>query len=397
MSFHLREPIDFQAHNEEVRGLMEAFESRHPHRVPVQVWGSVTNYLLNPELNVNRWSFRDYFENPEIQVQAQLEYQKWQRFNLLCDREMGLPENGWPLAVDFQNSYDAGWIGCPLKYFEGVVPDTIAILKDRKERLYDLPEWLSPTSGLMGRALEFFEYMHEVCKRREYENRPILPPSRMLGEHNDGPLDLAYKLRGAENILLDMLTDQQYYHDLMHYLTRNLINRMKKLRELRWSRFPDASDKGVYKETSFPFADDAMALISLDHYCEFVFPYHKRMIDEFSDGMGINVHLCGDATRHFKFLRDEFNIISFDTGFPVDHGWLRRELGPEVLIYGGPTVMLVRDGSREDIQFEVRRICQSGIMEGGRFIMSVANNLAPCTPVENIQALYQAAKFYGRY
>jgi uroporphyrinogen-III decarboxylase len=395
--YHPAEPINAQAHNEEVRRVTRAFEAGTPYRVPVMVTGSITNFLLNPDLNVRGWTFRDFFENPETQVKAQLEYQKWQRFHLVCDREMGLPDNGWPLSVDFQNSYDAGWIGCPLKYLDGQVPDTEPILRDHKERLYSLPENPGIRHGLMGRAFEFYEYMLDACGRMEYEGRPLLPPDRMPGEGTDGPLGLAYKLRGADNLFLDMLTDEKYYHDLMTYVTDNLVRRIKQLRELRWSRFPDSPDKGVYRQKGYGFADDAIALISAEHYREFVFPYHKKMFDQFSDGSPCSIHLCGDATRHFRFLRDKLNVMTFDTGFPVDHGRLRKELGPDVLIKGGPTVMLLKSGSREDIVAEVKRICESGVMEGGKFIMIAANNMAPCTPVENVRALYEATKMYGRY
>ena len=59
--------------------------------------------------------------------------------------------------------------------------------------------------------------------------------------------------------------------------------------------------------------------------------------------------------------------------------------------------MTVRNDSPAEIASEVQRICTSGVMEGGKFIMIAANNLAPCTPIENVQALYHAAKQYGRY
>jgi len=36
------------------------------------------------------------------------------------------------------------------------------------------------------------------------------------------------------------------------------------------------------------------------------------------------------------------------------------------------------------------------VLEGGRFVLIAANNLAPCTPVANIRALYEAGKRYGR-
>ena len=59
--------------------------------------------------------------------------------------------------------------------------------------------------------------------------------------------------------------------------------------------------------------------------------------------------------------------------------------------------MLVKDDSPEAIRKEVKRICGSGIMEGGRFVLIAANNLAPCTPIENIEAMYEAGKEFGRY
>jgi hypothetical protein len=112
LSFFINEKIDFRAHNEEVARIWQAYNQGRPYRVPVSVIGSITNYLLNPQININRWSFKDFFEDPEIHIQAQLEYQKWQRFHWVCDREMGLPEDGWWVSVDFQNSYDAGWVNC---------------------------------------------------------------------------------------------------------------------------------------------------------------------------------------------------------------------------------------------------------------------------------------------
>ena len=96
-------------------------------------------------------------------------------------------------------------------------------------------------------------------------------------------------------------------------------------------------------------------------------------------------------------MRDDLNVYSFDTGFPVDHGGVRRELGPEVEISGGPPVMLIKDGPISAIRDKIRDICGSGIMEGDRFIFIAANNMAPFTPVEHVAAFYEAAKQFGRY
>lgn len=397
MRYHLDEPIDFAQHNEEVARVWEAYRKGEPYRVPVSISGSIRNLFGNPELNPTGYTFADFFENPQAQIECQLAYQKWVRFHLICDREMGAPKNGWTLTVDFQNSYDAGWFGCPLRTFGDGVPDTIPILQENKYRLYDL-EPPDPLRGnLLGRAMEFFEYMQEKCPHMEFEGLPVRPPATLPGEGTDGPFTAACKLRGTTEVCLDLYEDPDYFHDLMTFITENLIRRMKAIRQWRWARQPHSPDAGQFRRPGWGFPDDAIALLSTNVYREFVYPYHKRLAEEFSDGGPIRMHLCGDATHLFPFLKEHLHVRSFDTGFPVDHGKLRRALGPEVEIHGGPTVMLLKDGTSGQVQDEVKRICQSGVMEGGRFILIAANNLAPCTPIENVRAMYEAAKVYGVY
>jgi len=396
MGSFLKRKIDFERHNEECRKVWDAFYQRKPVRIPITVAGSIRNLFQNPEINTTGYTFEDFFKNPQAQIECQLAYQKWCRYNLVCDNEMGPPKNGWQVGIDFQNSYEAGWMGCPLHYFGNDVPDTSEILKEDKSKLYQLTEPDALHGGLLGRAMEFFDYMHAKCPKMEFEDLPVKSPVSIPGEGTDGPFDVAYKLRGAAEVCLDMYEDPKYYHDLMSFITENIIRRMKAIRQWRWARNPDAPGKGKFKG-SWGFADDAIAMISPRDYEQFVYPYHKRLVEEFSDGSPVSIHLCGNATRHFKFLRDRLNVQAFDTGFPVDFAWLRKELGPNVQINGGPTIMLLKDGKQGQIRKEVKRICESGIMEGGRFILREANNLAPCTPIENIEAMYEAGKEYGCY
>jgi uroporphyrinogen decarboxylase len=107
--------------------------------------------------------------------------------------------------------------------------------------------------------------------------------------------------------------------------------------------------------------------------------------------------LCGDAYRHFRILRDELNIMAFDTGFPIDLAKATRELGPEVRLQGGVHVTILRDASPEGVREECRRILLSGVKENKKFIFRDANNLAPHTPLENILAMYDAVKEFGKY
>lgn len=399
MSYFLGEELDFEVHNEEVRNVWEAHRKGEPLRAPVSVVGSIRNYIQNPALNNTGYNFKDFFTNPKAQITCQLEFQKWVRHNLLCDQEMGPPKDGWQLNVDIQNTYDAGWFGCPLHYgqpHDNDVPDTRPILEEDKARLYRMtcPDPLR--GGVLGMAMEHFEYMQEECSRLEYDGLPVLAPRTIPGEGTDGPFTVACNMRGVSGLLLDMLSDPDYFHDLMSFVTDCIIERMAALRRWRWERDPESDDAGRMKG-AFGFADDSIALLSLEQYAECVLPYHQRLVEAFSDGSRIGMHLCGNATHLFLFLRDNLNVYSFDTGYPVDFAALRETLGPEVEIAAGPTVMEVKDGPAAVIRERVREICRSGIMVSGKFVMIAANNLAPFTPVEHIRALYEATREYGVY
>jgi hypothetical protein len=96
------------------------------------------------------------------------------------------------------------------------------------------------------------------------------------------------------------------------------------------------------------FADDAVQMISTDMLREFVLPAHKKLKRQLTTAERIGIHLCGDASRHFKILRDELGTYSFDTGFPIDFAWIRQQLGPQVQIYGrsGGTSVIARYAQR---------------------------------------------------
>jgi hypothetical protein len=397
MPFYLSHPVDFRRHNDETKRVWDAYRARRPYRVPVTLSGSISNLFCNPAINDTGYTFRDFFERPEAQVKAQLAYRKWWRYNLVYDQEMGPPEKGWSISVDFQNSYEAGWFGCILVYPDGAVPDALPMLQERKERLYEL-EPPDPLRGnLYARVMDFFEFMQDRCPSMEFDGRPVIPPSSIPGEGTDGPFTVACKLRGLTEMCLDMYEDRAYFHDLMKYVTANTIKRIRAIKEWRWARKPESKDRGKYQVADWGFADDAIAMLSTEQYREFVLPYHQELRAAFSDGGRISMHLCGDATHLYSFMRDNLNAYSFDTGFPVDFGALRRNLGPEVQIFGGPSIMALKDGTPASVRAEVRRICKSGITEGGRFVLREGNNMAPCTPVENVEAMYDAAKEYGQY
>lgn len=379
--------IDIKKHNAEVKRVWEAFYAGKPIRVPMIIGCNVRMILLDPELNRKNISFKEYTENPEVMLLSQLEFNKWYRTYVPQDAEMGIPEDGFNVKVDFQNYYEAAWFGCEVHYREGQVPDTEPIISgDNKILLFDrgIPD---PFGGLMKKGIEYYEYFKKKQKNGFlFEGKPIKDVG-LSGLVTDGVLTAALNLRGCE-ILTDFYEDPEYVRKLFDYITKATIKRIRALR--KYLGEPEKS-KGV------AFADDSIANISTDMYKEFVLPYHKELIAELSSGGENSIHLCGDATRHFKSITEELNVKQFDTGFPVDFGRLRKELGEDVTIYGGPNISLLLFESSAVVKAETKRILHSGIMKGGKFVIREGNNLAPKTPMSNLSAMYETVKEFGKY
>lgn len=187
---------------------------------------------------------------------------------------------------------------------------------------------------------------------------------------------------------MDIYEDPEYARELLDFITEATITRIK-----AWRQFMGQPER----TPSWGFTDDSIALLSVKTYEELVLPIHRRLVETFSEGGPNGIHLCGDATRHFPTLQRELNIQAFDTGFPVDFAWLRKTLGPDVEIHGGPHVAILHRGTAEEIRHAERAVLESGIMEGGRFHLTEGNNLPPRTPVENLEAAYNAAREFGVY
>lgn len=378
--------MDFASHNAEVKVVWESFYAGKPIRVPIILGTNTRYFMFNDRANPEKLQFNTYMKDPDVMYEASLRFARWSRYNLLQDAELGLPGK-WSLSVDFQNFYDAAWFGCPIEYIDNEVPDTSPRYAELPEKLMEsgIPD---PFSGVMGKALEYYEHMKARAEGDEYYGRPVEVSPPWCGMGTDGPMTVACNLFGATFVCETLASDPDRISRLLDFITDALITRMRAFR-MRFN-VPVPQD-------NFGFADDSVALISSRMFKQVILPLHRRIYDAFGTTIGRSMHLCGNATRHFNTLRDELGVMSFDTGFPVDFTRLRKELGPNIRILGGPRADLLLSGTMEQIHDNVHKILESGIMEGGGFVLREGNNLAPRTPLKNTEAMYKAGREFGQY
>lgn len=378
--------MDFARHNEEVQKVWESYTAGKPVRVPVLITSGPRIWILDPALNREGLQWKDYLNNPEIFYQVTLKHKYYVAHTIPQDEEMGIPSESWKVMLEFGNVYEESWLGCEIIYPEG----QIATTRPRYvgEAKYEILERgiPGPFEGFMGHILEFYEYCLDRAKHEPFYGKPVqISPPVPLG--SDGPLTVANGIRGPQ-IFEDMLVDEDYYHQLMDLITTAIITRIRAWRA-RLGLDPRPS-RGW-------FADDAIQFLSTRLYQEKVLPYHRRYYEELFGAGPHFIHICGNVQRHLPILVKELNVKSFDTGFPINFNTLRDEVGEDVEIQGGVPVSNLLNDTPADIVRRTREILSSGIMRGGKFILKEANDLPPCVPVANLQAMYETAREYGRY
>lgn len=379
--------MDYTAHNEEVERVWKAYHEGRPVRVPMSLAINTRFTAHQPGAHDEPLNWERYFTDTDYMVRYQVEHVAWVKTHVPMDHKMGLPDE-WTVWVDYQNTYEAAWFGAPVHFVADEVPDTDPIVTDENKHEFLRRGVPDPESG--PQISEAWR-RYEELKQKEAEGFELMGrPVRCTGISHagtDGPFTVACNLRGAGEFCMDLLDDPEWADAFLTLITDSIIVRQRAIR-----RRLGQPERGGYG-----FADDSSMMLSVPTYVERLLPHHRRLVDELGDGSPIGIHLCGNATHLFPTMVRELGVGSFETGFPVDFGGLRKQLGPGVALIGGPSVPFLDQATPEQVRDEVRRILDSGVREGGKFILQDGNNLSPRVPMENLHAMYQACKEFGHY
>ncbi len=375
----------------EKRAVMEAFRAGRPVRVPLN-WGCNSRVVvLNPAWNPEGVTYEQMLREPEACFAMQARFDRFcaEELSLSSDHVAELPER-WTFSVEWHNTYDGQYFGGQPSFHDGQVPDVAPFLG-----LDDVDDFLRRDfsrpleNPFIRRTLAYREELLAAAEGFRHLGRAgeVVPFVVVF----DGPLTVGTILFGPDIFLL-LAEEPEKARELLLHITRAAILRTRALR-----RIAGRPERDEWAS----LADDSIQLIGHDLLEEVVLPAMELWYEEMGtaprEARRRGIHLCGDATRHFPFLSERLGVNAFDTGFPVDHGRLRRELGPEVTITGGPPVELLLGGTPARCYAAARDILRSGVKEGGRFGMREGNNLPPLVPRENLQAVYDAVLDEGGY
>ncbi len=142
---------------------------------------------------------------------------------------------------------------------------------------------------------------------------------------------------------------------------------------------------------------------TVDIFRKISFPAVKRGIElATAAGMPTHIHSCGPEKELVKIMAEETTLTSIDPlEIPpmgdCDLKELKRLYGNKITLKGNlHTTEVMLKGSVEDV-IEASKKAIDDAAKGGRFILSTGDQCGRDTPFENLEAMVETARTYGKY
>lgn len=200
-----------------------------------------------------------------------------------------------------------------------------------------------------------------------------------------GPITTAAALRGTDQFLKDMRRNPEQVHRLLQFATDNVL------------RFIDALwQRGIKPSIAEPTASGS--LISEHHFREFAMPYLTQYADHIIRrfGSGPFVHICGDTSKLWHDMVEmKATVLSLDN--QIDLAAAKEAVGTKACLAGNVKPYTLWKGTPDDVKQEAKECLRKTYGTAKGFILSSGCGLSLGTPTENVLALMEAARTYGRW
>lgn len=206
-----------------------------------------------------------------------------------------------------------------------------------------------------------------------------------VGGGFEGPFSFAGMLRGLKEFFSDLILHTDFARQLVEFSTDFLLD---------WGRaqieLGGVDSLTIFEPTASP------AVVSPKIFEQLSFPYLKKLIAEFKNyGVGTTLHICGNTTPILKrMVETGASTLSLEN--QVNLAEAKAITENKVCVSGNVDSFRLALGPRDEI-LQTAKQCVLETKPGGRFILSSACEVPMNTPPENLDALIQAAREFGRY
>ncbi len=204
-------------------------------------------------------------------------------------------------------------------------------------------------------------------------------------------------IRNFDDWMVAHVTHPEYIKGIFARQTERAIENMKLYHEAVGDRIVAIFVSGT------DFGTQRGEFISPDLYREIYFPFHKQM----NDWVHANTrwktfyHCCGSIYHLIpSFIEAGIDILNPVQCSAANMGpqRLKREFGDRIVFWGAAvdTQKTLPFGSPDQVREEVAERIRT-FAPGGGYIFNAIHNIQAKTPVENILAMFEAARERGRY
>jgi uroporphyrinogen decarboxylase len=198
----------------------------------------------------------------------------------------------------------------------------------------------------------------------------------------------AWSLTGMENLMLKMLLEPEFVHELLDRITEYNIKVIENAASLGVDCVHLGDDWGSQNGL----------LISHDMWREFIKPRLERTCKTAKEkGLLVSLHCCGKVDELFPDMI-ECGVDVFDPFQPevMDIFALREQYRNRLAFWGGLSVQKTLPlGTPQDVITESKRILTE-LAPGGGYIFSPSHSLTGDIPAENIKAFLDVAQNQNR-
>ena len=197
------------------------------------------------------------------------------------------------------------------------------------------------------------------------------------------PWSIAAGMRGIEALIFDTREDPQFVHDLMKITV-----------EIAKIRCDALLETGVALMLGEPSA--SCSVISPKIYKTFIHPYLSDLIDHFKsqDGM-VDLHICGFNDPNMEDLMT-LGMDIFDADGPTSLENTVKVSPKKAAIRGNLAADLFHKGTPEEIDETVRLSIEIA-GPSNTYILAQGCTIPYETPMENVEAFFNAGIKYGTY
>jgi uroporphyrinogen decarboxylase len=217
----------------------------------------------------------------------------------------------------------------------------------------------------------------------------------LIGNPGAGDMiNTAGMIRGVEDVLVDLMTDNEA-----------CLRFMERKNEVQLAMLERALEAARGAIDILWLGEDLGTqrgqMISLELFRKHIRPQHQKFADLAKHfGIPVMMHSCGSSSWAFEdFL--EMGITIVDTLQPeaksMAPAYLKQRFGSRMSFHGSiSTAGVVARGTVDDTVKMVKETLEV-MMPGGGYALSPTHLLQDNSPTENVAALYDAAKEFGRY